>query len=50
MAWNGIDSLVQVFDPAEGPPPLLDCMVPFYEVYIPLMCKRCSDGAFLDHV
>jgi hypothetical protein len=37
--WNGIDSLPQTFDPADGPPRMLECMVPFYEMFIPLCCK-----------
>ena len=36
--WNGMDSLPQAFDPADGPPRMLECMVPFYTQYIPLMC------------
>ena len=36
--WNGINSLPQTFDPALGPPPMLDCMIPFYQQYIPLIC------------
>ena len=38
--WNGIDSLPQTFDPVDGPPRMLECMVPFYEMFIPL----CSKG------
>jgi hypothetical protein len=38
--WNGIDSLPQRFDPADGPPVMLECMVPFYEAYIPLKCRE----------
>ena len=37
--WNGIDSLPQTFDPVDGPPRMLECMVPFYEMFIPLMCE-----------
>ena len=36
--WNGMDLLPQAFDPADGPPVMLECMVPFYTQYIPLMC------------
>jgi hypothetical protein len=39
MPWNGIDSLPQSFDPTDGPPKMLETMVPFYEAYIPLMCE-----------
>jgi hypothetical protein len=37
--WDGISSLPQTFNPAEGPPRMLEQMVPFYQVYIPLMCE-----------
>jgi hypothetical protein len=37
--WNGMDSLVQTFNPADGPPRMLECMVSFYETYIPLQCE-----------
>ena len=36
--WDVMSSLMQTFDSAEGPPPMLDCMIPFYEVYIPVKC------------
>jgi hypothetical protein len=36
--WDGMRSLVQTFNPADGPPRMLECMVPFYETYIPLNC------------
>jgi hypothetical protein len=38
--WDGVRSLPQTFDPADGPPKMLECMVAFYKVYIPLKCKR----------
>jgi hypothetical protein len=37
--WNGIDSLPQTFDPADGPPRMLETMVPFYQSFIPVCCK-----------
>jgi hypothetical protein len=37
--WNGIDSLPQTFDPADGPPVMLEQMVPFYETYLPIKCE-----------
>ena len=36
--WNGIDALPQSFDPAKGSPVMLECMVPFYEMFIPFKC------------
>ena len=36
--WNGIDSLPQTFDPAAGPPRMLENMVPFYQATIALEC------------
>ena len=37
--WNGISSLPQTFDPADGPPVMLPCVVPFYTDYIPFRCQ-----------
>jgi hypothetical protein len=37
--WNGISSLPQTFDPALGPPVMLEQMVPFYETFIPIKCE-----------
>jgi hypothetical protein len=37
--WNGISSLPQSFDPADGPPRMLESMVAFYQTFIPVCCE-----------
>jgi hypothetical protein len=37
--WDGVSSLPQCFDPADGPPKMLECMVAFYETYLPVKCE-----------
>ena len=36
--WDGMSSLIQTFNLADGPPRMLERMVPFYEIYIPIKC------------
>jgi hypothetical protein len=38
--WDGMSSLIQTFNPADGPPRMLERMVPFYETYIPIKCAN----------